>query len=216
MMTFFIQGPSSQKLMPMVNLFGQHTIAKADHTEPGHPVKDMGHYTTTDARTKKISHSGIAVQSYHNIEQLPQNSTQLIASQIMSPHVITLKQNNLITDAIKLFKTKKIRHAPITTKDGTVEGMLSESDVLHYLSGVNDDYTKQKSPAKTNDKVSRIMKHEVLTASADTDVRYIARLFVEQHVGAMPIVNDGKVIGIITRSDVLAAVMRHFILELWV
>lgn len=213
-MTFFVQAPSSQKLMPMVNLFGQHTIAKADHTEPGHPVKDMGHYTA-DAKTEKISHSGIAVQSYHNIEQLPKNSTQLIASQIMSPHVITLKQNNLVTDAIKIFKTKKIRHTPIIKKDGTVEGILSDRDILHYLSGVKDDYTKQKIPARTNDKVSRIMKDEVLTASADTDVRHIARLFVEQHVGAMPIVNDGKIIGIITRSDVLAAVMRNFTLELW-
>jgi len=59
------------------------------------------------------------------------------------------------------------------------------------------------------------MKFPVLTASRDTDVRYIARLFVEQRVGALPIVSDGELQGIIAHGDVLSAVMRHFVLELW-
>ncbi|MFV2031347.1 MAG: CBS domain-containing protein [Gammaproteobacteria bacterium] len=59
------------------------------------------------------------------------------------------------------------------------------------------------------------MKSPVLTASEDTDVRYIARLFVEQRIGALPIVADGELKGIVTRSDVLSAVMRHFVLQLW-
>jgi len=46
------------------------------------------------------------------------------------------------------------------------------------------------------------MKTHLLTASADTDVCYIARLFVEQHIGAMLIVKEGYLVGIITRNDV--------------
>jgi len=60
------------------------------------------------------------------------------------------------------------------------------------------------------------MTPEVLTASTDTDIRYIARLFVERRIGAMPIVRNNKLAGIITRSDILSAVMRHFNLEIWV
>ncbi len=210
-MTFFVQGPSSQKLMPMVQLFNKKTIEKPHNVDPGRVETSMHDSDNIQAAW----HSGIAMQSYHAVDRLAENSSQLIARQIMTTDVTTLKKTAPVAAAIKLFRVKKFRHIPITTKNGTVEGILSERDILHYLSGINDDYTKSKLPVKANDKVSRVMKHDVLTASADTDVRYIARLFVEQHIGAMPIVIDGKIVGLITRSDVLGAVMRHFILELW-
>ncbi len=60
------------------------------------------------------------------------------------------------------------------------------------------------------------MKDHVLSASADTDARYIARLFVEQRIGALPMMNDQqRLAGMITRSDILKAVMIHFDLSLW-
>ena len=60
------------------------------------------------------------------------------------------------------------------------------------------------------------MKPRVLTANIETDVRHIVRLFIEQHIGAMPVMKAGVLEGIVTRSDVLRAVVRHFSLELWV
>ncbi|VAW92979.1 hypothetical protein MNBD_GAMMA23-808 [hydrothermal vent metagenome] len=197
--------------MPMVRLFNKKTIKKAHNVDPSRIETTIHDSDNIQAAW----HSGIAMQSYHNIDQLSENNEQLIASQIMTSNVVTLKQNDSVTDAIRLLKAKKIRHIPIITKKGTVEGILSERDILHYLSATNEDYTHTKLPARLNEKISHLMKQEVLTASVDTDVRHIARLFVEQHIGAMPIVTDGKIIGLITRSDVLGAVMRYFILELW-
>ena len=213
-MTFFVEGPDSQKLMPMVKLFGRHTVEKAHHLKSDHSVKDMGHYTNY-SDVEKISYSGAAVKSYHDIDELPGSNPGLTASQIMNTSVETLKGSDSIDDARLFFKNKKFRHIPVVTNDNVIEGILSDRDLLHYLSGLNDDYTKQKLPVTSVAEVSQLMKTEVLSASADTDVRYIARLFFEQHIGAMPIVKDRKMIGIITRSDVLAAVMRNFILELW-
>lgn len=211
-MTFYIQAPSSQKLMPMVRLFNKKTIEKTNAIDPMQietKLHDSGNI-------QSAWNSDVAMQSYHDVEQIIASSNLLVASQIMSADVATLRQSDSITDAISLFKLKQFRHIPITTKAGIVVGILSDRDVLHYLSGLDNDYVKNKSSATLNDKVSRLMKTEVLTASADTDVRFIARLFVEQHIGAMPIVEQGNIIGLITRSDVLDAVMRNFILELWV
>lgn len=197
--------------MPMVQLFNKKAIDKPHNVDPSRIETNLH-----DSKNIQTAwQSGIAMRSYHGIDQLPENSTQLIASQIMTSHVITLNQSNSIADAIRLFKEKNFRHIPITTKTGTVEGILSDRDVLHYLSGTKDDYTKNKVRARVSDKVSRLMKPEILTASLDTDVRYIARLFVERHIDAIPIVTDGQINGLITRSDVLGAVMRNFILELW-
>tara|TARA_R110002074_G_scaffold317274_1_gene487753 strand:+ start:40 stop:330 length:291 start_codon:yes stop_codon:yes gene_type:complete len=93
-------------------------------------------------------------------------------------------------------------------------GIVSERDVLRCLAGVTD---KNRSGEKylLSDEIKRIMKGRVLAASLDTDIRYIARLFVEQGIGAMPIVSDACLKGIITRRDVLSAVMRYYTIELW-
>lgn len=212
-MTFYTQGLNSHELMPYVRLFNKKTVEKTHQTDPKHRIDFGGH---PDSELEDVSHSGIAMQQfYHDVEGISQSTTKLIAKQIMSKDVITLTPYDSILTAIKLFKSKKIRHIPIVKDDKVVVGILSERDILHYLSGTTDDYTKNKLPISHKNEIKQLMKQEVLTASTDTDVRYIARLFVEQHIGAMPIVKDASLVGIITRSDILGAVMRNFILELW-
>jgi len=211
-MTFYTQGLNSHELMPVVKLFNKKTVERTHRTDSKHRIDSKEHYSDS---SEQVMHSGIAIQSYNNIEQLPQSNPILIASQIMSSEVTILKPLDTITDAIKLFKKTKLRHIPIVTSNERVVGILSDRDIFHYLSGMTDDYTQLKSPIRINDEIKHLMKSQVLTASTDTDVRFIARLFVEQHIGAMPIVMDGNIVGIITRSDILDAVMRNFILELW-
>ena len=211
-MTFFTQGLNSHELMPYVRLFNKKTVERTHKTDPKHRIDFGGH---PDTEIPDAPHSGIAIQSYHDVEGTPRSDTKLIASQIMSLDPVTLNPQDSIAKAVDVLKTKNIRHIPIVKDNKIVVGLISERDILHYLSGTTDDYNKQKSIIKNNDVIERLMKTHVLTASEDTDVRYIARLFVEQHIGAMPIVNEGCLVGIITRSDVLGAVMRNFILELW-
>jgi len=211
-MTFYTQGLNSHELMPYVRLFNAKSIERTHKTSPKHRIDFGGH---PDTVIPDVIPSGIAIQSYNDVEETPHGDTTLIASQIMSLDSITLTPQDSIANAIDVIKTKNIRHIPIVKENNMVVGLISERDVLHYLSGTTDDYNKQKTVIKTTDVIERLMKTHILTASADTDVRYIARLFVEQHIGAMPIVNEGCLVGIITRSDVLGAVMRNFILELW-
>ena len=211
-MTFFTQGLNSHELMPYVRLFNKKTVERTHKTDPKHRIDFGGH---PDTEIPDASHSGIAIQSYHDVEDTPHSDTKLIASQIMSLEPVTLNTQDSIAKAVDILKTKNIRHIPIVKENKMVVGLISERDILHYLSGTTDAYDKQKSVIKNNDVIELLMKTQVLTASEDTDVRYIARLFVEQHIGAMPIVKEGCLVGIITRSDVLSSVMRNFILELW-
>jgi len=51
--------------------------------------------------------------------------------------------------------------------------------------------------------IESIMISPVLSAGLNTDARHIARLFVEQRIGAMPVADQGQLLGIITRSDIL-------------
>jgi len=211
-MTFYTQGLTSHELMPVVQLFNKKTVERTHKTDSKHRINSKEHYNDSGSQVER---TGIAMQSYHDIEQLPQSNSILTANQIMSSAVTILKSNDTISDTIKIFKETKLRHIPVVTSNKRVVGILSDRDILHYLSGMTDDFTQNKLPIRNNDEIKHLMKSQVLTASTDTDVRFIARLFVEQHIGAMPIVKDGNIVGIITRSDVLNAVMRNFILELW-
>lgn len=132
---------------------------------------------------------------------------------MISP-VLTLEPQATINAALTLLRARTIRHLPVVSSAGLLVGMLSERDVLRYLANdtPNDAALNRQD---RRERVERLMISPVLTASEDTDIRYIARLFVEQRIGALPIVTDGELKGIITRSDVLNAVMRHFALELW-
>ncbi len=218
-MTFFVQGLNKHEEMPLVRLFSRYRVEKTVQSESSNPVAtDKDHPNIPEKphdKTKKNKQSGMAMQSYHDVDHIQQHGPVLQADQIMVSPVVSIRSTESIAVAMGLFQLHQLRHIPVLTSQGAVEGIISDRDILRHLSGVTEDYKQHVTSAKANDLVKLLMKTEVLTASIDTDVRYIARLFVEQGVGAMPIVDKGNLMGMITRSDILNAVMRNFILELW-
>lgn len=207
-MTFYVQSLNSHEVMPLQQLFKQRGVEKTRKVNLEHRVE--AHEDSQQNRQ-----TGIAMQSYHAIDQLHQADPILLAKQVMTSPVITFKSKDSIEKALTLFQSQQLRHIPVVNKDGVVLGIVSDRDILRHLSGISGDYKQHKTLVGTHDHVDQLMTTRVLTASIDTDIRYIARLFVEQRVGAMPIVIDGKLTGIITRSDLLNAIMQNFILELW-
>jgi len=209
-MTFYVQGLNGHELMPLVKVFKDPIVQKVEAIVAKRAINKREHDVDPNPHGSK----NYAVQAYQFVKELPPGQARVLAEQIMSSPVITLNSQSIVTDALALFQEKQIRHLPVMSSAGLLIGILSERDVLRYLSGLTENYQQQILSNK-DEPVTALMKSPVLTASTDTDVRYVARLFVEQRVGALPIVTDSKLRGIITRSDVLTAVMRHFVLELW-
>ncbi|VAW90985.1 hypothetical protein MNBD_GAMMA22-3019 [hydrothermal vent metagenome] len=207
-MTFYVQNLNSHEVMPLMQLFNQHSITKANKVVSTDNIKEH------EDRQQNWQ-TETALNSYHQIADLKQSNDVLIASQIMTTPVITLKSQDTIKTAVSFFKDHQLRHIPVVDDSNTVQGIISDRDLLHYLSGMTKDYHKKNTIINYKNNLTNIMTTNVLTASKDTDVRYIARLIVEQRVGAMPIVVDGIIMGIISRSDLLSAIMQHFKLELW-
>lgn len=152
-------------------------------------------------------------QVYAHIDKLTQEKSFIAAKQLMSSPVITINTRDAIQDALNLFKRFGFRHLPVLGDNRIITGIVSDRDALLFLSGM--DLLPNASP-DPDQPVSKIMKRKVLAASPDTDARYIARLFVERRIGAMPIVDNGILQGILTRSDILTGIMKHFSLNLWV
>ena len=212
-MTFMIQGLDIHERMSVEQLFKRPPAEKVQALVPERPVSEKDHpVDEKDPKHQPSAHS--AASAYQVIEQLPKSATVLFAEQIMTSPVLTLSLQAKISNAVEIFQTKLFRHLPVVTDGNRLAGIVSDRDVMRHLGGLTEDY-HQQVPHKADENIQQLMQPRVLAASPETDVRYIARLFVEQHVGAMPIVMDGELTGIVTRSDILDAVMRHFVLELW-
>ena len=157
-----------------------------------------------------------AFAAYQQVEALHEEQPVVVARQIMSSPVVALTEQATVDEAVSLLHARRFRHVPVTADGGVLMGMISDRDVLHALSGLNERYERQRAAADGHERVTVLMRSPVLTAVETTDVRLIARLFVEYHIGAVPVLAGRDITGIITRSDVLRAVMLHYGLELWV
>lgn len=210
-MTFFVQRSTGHELMPLGKVFKGAAVKKTDLIDAIHGLDETEH------RNDPVKHGQQrdAAQAYQSVKQVPRVPAVVLAEQIMTSPVVTLDSQATIDKALTLFRASQFRHLPIVSSADVLVGIVSERDILRHLAGVTENY-QQLAQHHRGECAVQVMKSPVLTASGDTDVRYIAHLFVEQRIGALPIVTDGAIIGIITRTDVLKAVMRHFVLELWV
>lgn len=134
------------------------------------------------------------------------------AEQIMSDSVVSIEPDTSLSEVRKLVRSRRFRHVPVVTTEGLILGVVSDRD-LFALPNDADDTSETIEPKIVAD----IMTKSVLTATPDTNIREIARVLFEERIGCMPIVDeDGLVVGIITRSDILRALIKHAPLDLWI
>ncbi len=133
------------------------------------------------------------------------------ASEIMSSPVFTTGPDVSINDAWIQFNEKKIHHMPVLSDEGKIIGIVSDRDLLKKLN-IRDVTIETSRDAVVGD----IMSTDVIATTPLTDIRRIAKAMLDHHVGAMPIVNEnGSIAGIITRSDILYAIIHQPELKLW-
>jgi len=215
-MAFILIGPGISNPVPLQKLFLRREVEETEEIAPKRAI-DEAHHTQhkfeDDVLVAEQMMSGAARAAYQSAEHVALD--KLLARQIMVSPVMTLTPETTVDEAMQLFQVRGFRHLPVVADgDSGLLGMVSDRDLLRHLAGVSEAY--QRQPARGGEtRVGELIKLPVLTAAVDTDVRYIARLFVERHIGAVPITDGEQLVGIITRSDLLGSVMRHFVLELW-
>lgn len=154
-----------------------------------------------------------AHDAYERIQRGVSTRRQLVtAEQIMNSPVVTLGPDASFEQAAALIKKSRLRHVPIVENDSTLIGIISDRDLLRYALSVDAAARKHLSTLK----VREIMVSDVISAAAQTEIREIARVMFEERIGAMPITNEASVlVGILTRSDILRALLAKAPLELW-
>lgn len=130
----------------------------------------------------------------------------MIVEEIMKTNVATLTPGDTIADAMRLMAEKKIRHIPIINEDEKLVGIVADRDIRDACPSVFYAHEHCDILEKTLD---QIMTKEVISGHPLDFVEEIAAVFYENKIGCLPIINDQKLVGIITETDML-----HTLVEL--
>ena len=128
--------------------------------------------------------------------------TRLQVRDVMSREVHTVKRNDELAIADELMKQKRVRHLPVLDEDGDVCAVVSQRDLfrgallraLGYGSRAEELMLKQVA-------VKEAMSAEIQTTAPDTPVADAARLMIERKIGCLPVIESGRLIGIVTETD---------------
>jgi len=118
----------------------------------------------------------------------------------MATRLVTLKPTDSVFVAMHSLLTHKISGAPVVDDAGNLVGVLSETDLLDVV--IQDSYHNQ--PAGI---VGDYMKTAVETVDADGDIYALAQRFRTEHRHRFPVLRDGRLVGQISRRDVIRAAM---------
>ena len=120
----------------------------------------------------------------------------LTARDIMTENVVTILPTCSVRSAIELLISEQISGLPVVDENDRLVGIVTEFALL----------ATAYDARITNDSVSKHMTTDVLTVDIDDPVRKVADLFVVQRVRRVPVMDRGRIIGLISRRDVLKAV----------
>ena len=124
-------------------------------------------------------------------------------STIMTKDVITLTLNDNLFEAEKLFKQHHIRHIPVINKNKIV-GMLSLTDLLRlsFVDSYNDTETVDTAIYSMLS-VHQVMAKNTVKVDSNTSIKEVASLLASKEFHALPVVDNQKLTGIITTTDLL-------------
>lgn len=137
----------------------------------------------------------------------------ILAKDLMTAPVVTLPSDATIVDAWVLMTRRSFRHLPISSVHGTLVGMVSDRDLIRHapdlvIAGIQSTAARRR--------LAEIMSPRVLSATPTTDIREVARVMMDERVGALPILDiDRRPVGIISKQDLLRGLANHGPLELW-
>jgi CBS domain-containing protein len=119
-------------------------------------------------------------------------------SDYMSRRLITFTPETNVVEAMGVLLDNKISGAPVIDSTGALVGVLSEVDVMAVV--IQDSYYNEQAGI-----VADFMKPNVDTVHPDSDIYALAERFHQEHRRRYPVVKNGKLVGQISRRDVLRA-----------
>ena len=128
--------------------------------------------------------------------------------ELMSGGLITVRRETPVLEARDLMVKERIRHLLVTQTGGALVGIVTDRDIrLNLPSKATSLSVWEINHLLTKLMVEQVMTQSVITVGPDRPAREAARLMLDHKIGALPVLDEGRLVGIITETDV----MRGFV-----
>lgn len=133
----------------------------------------------------------------------------MLVGERMTRNPITILETASIDDGLHLMRERKVRRLPVLDASGQMVGIVSDKDLLHAapspatsLSVYELHYLLSKLTIK------QVMSRPVITVTPDTPLEEAARIMADNKIGGLPVVEGGKLVGIITETDIFKILLE--------
>ena len=154
--------------------------------------------------------------SVKRYEKTVQPEKHITLSTIMKKDVFTVKDTDDLLTVLKTISDKKISGVPVVDKKGKLTGFISDGDIMRYLSKSHPLFVNAYSFAAINqennfdEKLDNLMKNKAkdvankknITIDINTSVEDVCSILNDKHLKKAPVMENGKMVGIINRSNI--------------
>jgi len=126
--------------------------------------------------------------------------------ELMTGALVTVRPETPVLDARRLMVERQVRHLPVTRENGDLVGIVTDRDIrLSLPSQASSLSVWEMNYLLTRLTVERVMTTSVITVGPDRSAREAAQVMLDHRIGALPVTDAGRLIGILTETDLLRA-----------
>ena len=122
------------------------------------------------------------------------------AREIMTEEVICVRKDTPVIEAIELMASKNVTGVPVVEEDMTLIGILTEQDVLRLFHTFDEE---------KNRKVEQFMTQPAVHFAVDEPLLDICFCLRDNAIRRVPVTSEGKVVGVISRSDIIKYILQQ-------
>ncbi len=151
------------------------------------------------------------------------DEARILASDIMTRDVAVVHPETTLLATVKLMVSRGVSGLPVVDEHGTMVGMMSEGDLLRWHEGFSDrevrwlhllaegfdlapDFLREVQ--EQHRKIKVLMSPNPITVTEATPAREIASLMHAHGINSVPVLREGKLVGIVTRTDLVRALAQ--------
>lgn len=133
-------------------------------------------------------------------------------SSIMTTQLVVLNTTDSLEKAEHLFKKHRIRHIPVIESQQRIVGMLSLTDLLRisFADGAYEDEEDIETVVYEMFSLPQVMAKNVKTVAPDTTIKEVAELLAKEEFHALPVVEEGNLVGIVTTTDLIKYLLKQY------
>jgi acetoin utilization protein AcuB len=129
--------------------------------------------------------------------------------ELMTGSLITVRPDTAVLDARQTMIKERIRHLLVTNESTELVGIITDRDIrLNLPSQATSLSVWELNHLLSRLTVGSVMTKAMITVGPDQHARDAAQLLLDHRIGALPVLDGGRLVGIVTETDLLRAIVR--------